>query len=163
MMGMIRKGRRVPPATLAELIGGSVRPVGTEPLLAGKRSLLIGVPGAFTPICHQVHLPEFVARADQFKSAGFQQLLVIAASDPFVLAAWSPTIDPEGKLRFLSDGNLELARKLGLTSQESAFFLGERSRRYTMVVQDAVVERLSVETSALDVTCTRADVVELAA
>ncbi len=163
MLGPIKKGRRVPPATLAELVGGSVSTVGTQALLAGKRSLIIGVPGAFTPICHQVHLPDFVAMADQFRAAGFQQLLVIAASDPFALAAWSSAIDPEGRLRFLSDGNLELTRKLGLTSREPALFLGERSCRYTMVVQDAVVERLSVETSILDVTCTRADVVELAA
>ncbi len=163
MLGPIKTGRRVPPAALAELAGGVVRTIGTEPLFAGRRSLVIGVPGAFTPVCHQVHLPDFVAMADQFRAAGFQQLLVIAASDPFALSAWSSTIDPEGRLRFLSDGNLEFTRKLGLTSQESALFLGERSRRYTMIVQDAVVERLSVETSILNVTCTRADVVELAA
>lgn len=163
MLGPIKKGRRVPPATLAELVGGSVCAVSTEPLLAGKRSLIIGVPGAFTPICHQVHLPDFVAMADQFRAAGFQQLLVIAASDPFATAAWASTIDPDGRLRFLSDGNLELTRKLGLTSQEQALFLGERSRRYTMIAQDAVVERLNVETSVLNVTCTRADVIELAA
>ena len=148
---------------LAELAVGDVRAVGTEPLFAGKRSLVIGVPGAFTPICHQVHLPDFVGMADQFRAAGFQQLLVIATSDPFAMAAWSSIIDTEGRLRFLSDGNLEFTRKLGLTSYEQALFLGERSRRYTMIVQDAVVERLNVETSVLNVTCTRADVVELAA
>ncbi len=156
MIASIRQGQRLPPVTFAEMRHGEVTPVRLEPLLAGKRSLLIGVPGAFTPVCSDRHLPQFIEMADRLRKAGFDQLLVIAPSDPFVIAAWSNQVDPGRKLRFLSDGNLEFTRKTGLTSHEGALFLGERSRRYTMIVQDAVVERLNVETSVLNVTCSRA-------
>lgn len=159
MIASIRQGQRLPPVTFAELRNGAIATVRLEPLLAGKRSLLIGVPGAFTPICSERHIPQFIEAADGLRKAGFAQLLVIAPSDPFTLAAWAEQMDPQRKLRFLSDGNLEFTRKTGMTSHETALFLGERGRRYTMVVKDAVVERLNVETSVLNVTCTRAEAV----
>lgn len=163
MTACIRQGQRLPPVTLAELRHGEVITLRVEPLLAGKRSLLIGVPGAFTPVCSERHLPQFIEAADKLRRAGFDQLLVIAPSDPFSMAAWAQQVDPEGKLRFLSDGNLDFTRKAGLTSHERALFLGERGCRYTMIVQDAVVERLNIEASVLDVTCSRAAaVLELA-
>lgn len=163
MIAPPRSGQRLPPATLAELRFGELMPVRAEVLLAGKRSLIIGVPGAFTPVCSERHLPQFVEKADALLRSGFDQILVITPSDPFTVAAWAPQVDPEGKLRFLSDGNLEFTRRCGLTSHEKEFFLGERSCRYLMIVQDAVVERLNIETSVLNVTCTRAEAIELAA
>lgn len=162
MISPLRSGQRLPPATLAELRQGEIMPVRLEVLLAGRRSLVIGIPGAFTPICTERHLPQFVEKADALLRSGFDQILVIAPSDPFSLAAWAPSIDPKGRLRFLSDGNLEFTRRAGLVSHETELFLGERSRRYLMIVQDAVLERLNIETSVLNVTCTRADAVELA-
>ncbi|MDM7323123.1 MAG: redoxin family protein, partial [Gammaproteobacteria bacterium] len=74
---------------------------------------------------------------------------------PWALDAWAKSIDPERSIRFLSDGNLELVRAMGLIARESEHFMGERSRRFVMIVQDAVVEKLAVETNILDVTCTR--------
>lgn len=156
MLSALKIGQRLPPATLGEYRGDVLTPVRMEPLLAGKRTIIVGVPGAFTPTCSEKHLPPFIENADTLRRSGVDQLLVISPSDPFAMAAWSREVDPGQKLRFLSDGNLEFTRKAGLVSHEPEFFLGERSRRYTMVVQDAVVERLHIETSVVNVTCSRA-------
>jgi peroxiredoxin len=157
----LRQGHRVPQATLAELWLADVRPITTEALFSGKTSLVIGVPGAFTPTCSEKHLPDFIEMSDRLKQSGFDDLIVLSPSDPFAIAAWATQVDPDGKLRFVSDGNLEFTRKAGLTSHEDRFFLGERSKRYLMIVRNAIVDRLSVEDSVLNVSCSRAQSLEL--
>jgi 2-Cys peroxiredoxin 5 len=158
----IKVGQRVPPAFVAELDeNGAVRSINTEVLFGGSKALVIGVPGAFTPICSSKHLPPFIASADSFRIAGFQELICISPSDPFAMEAWQRQIDPERKLRFISDGNLTFTRAAGLVSREPSLFLGERCKRFSMVVEWAVIRRLHVEDSVLDVSCTRAqDVLE---
>ena len=163
MVKAIHQGMRIPDAQVAELVQGEVVSIRTERLLQGRRVLIVGVPGAFTPVCTSRHLPEFVARADLLLRSGFSELICIAPNDPWTVEAWARTVDPKGAIRFLSDGNLELVRAMGLTVREPQYFLGERSRRYVMAVKDAVVEKLSVEATIFDVTCTRATEVLLAA
>jgi 2-Cys peroxiredoxin 5 len=161
-MVQVRVGQRVPPAWLASLdAAGELSPVHTEKLLCGVKALVIGVPGAFTPICTHQHLPGFIERAPAIRKAGFGAVICIASSDPFATAEWAHQIDPAGRLTFLSDGNLAFTRACGLASREEALFLGERSRRYLMCVEDAVVTRLHVESSVLQVSCTSADEVLL--
>lgn len=156
MSSSLRQGHRVPQATLAELWLADVRPISSEALFAGRTCLVVGVPGAFTPTCSEKHLPDFIEMSDRLKRSGFDDLIVLSPSDPFAVAAWAAQVDPDGKLRFVSDGNLEFTRKAGLTSHEDRFFLGERSKRYLMIVRNAIVDRLSVEDNVVDVTCTRA-------
>src|SRR4051794_70069 len=98
-------GGRGPDVALGYLADGVIKSVRTPELFAGKKSIVIGVPGAFTPVCTNEHVPDFVRHADEFRSSGYQQLLCIAPNDPFVISAWSLVIDPERKLRFLADGN----------------------------------------------------------
>ncbi|MBP7704417.1 MAG: peroxiredoxin [Caulobacter sp.] len=161
MSPLLRQGHRVPYATLAELWIDEVRPVTTDALFSTRHTLVIGVPGAFTPTCSEKHLPDFIQMADSLKRSGFHDIIVISPSDPFAVAAWATQVDPDGKLRFVSDGNLEFTRKAGLTSHEDRFFLGERSKRYLMIVRNAIVDRLSVEDSVLNVSCSRAQSLEL--
>ena len=81
----------------------------------------------------------------------------VVASDPFVMEAWSKIVDPERSIRFVSDGNLNLCRALGLVTHEQELFLGDRSERYMLVVQNGVIEALRVETKITDYSCTRPD------
>lgn len=131
----------------------------TDLLFYGPRVLIVGVPGAFTPICSNKHLPPIIQRADELRRAGFAELFYVTSSDPFSTKAWAEEIDPTRQLRYVSDGNLDCARGCGLTSTEAALFLGTRSRRFTMALQDCVVTRLNVEASVLDVTCSAADAI----
>jgi len=144
----------MPSLTLCDLIDDDLVSVETTELFRGARTLLLGVPGAFTPVCTQHHLPEFIANADNLRAAGFSQLLCVAPNAPWTVQRWAKEIDPEGKIRFLSDGNLSFVRKFGLTTRVDDLFLGECSKRYLMTVNDGVIERLRVERLVTDITCT---------
>lgn len=109
---------RVPDALIAELVNGQVTPIKASDLLGQGRALVIGVPGAFTPACTERHLPGLVNNAERLRRSGYDKLVCIVASDPFATDAWSRQVDPERKVRFISDGNLNLARTLGLISHE---------------------------------------------
>jgi peroxiredoxin len=155
MIKTIRVGERVPPVRLGQLHQGIVISQSVETLFRGQRGIVIGVPGAFTPVCSGTHVPDFVARASQLKASGFDFIACMAANDPWIMDAWARELDPRGQLNFLSDGNLEFAKKTGLTRYDPEHFLGERCRRFMMVLNGAVVEKLSVEPELATLTCTR--------
>lgn len=150
-----RVGQRVPDAMLAEMRDGVPAPVHTEALFSGRAAVVLGVPGAFSPVCSQRHLPDFIANAERLKASGLGHLFCIAPNDPWVLEQWARQIDPEGKVRFLSDGNLDFTRRMGLQARHEHLHLGDRSQRYTMIVRNAVIEKLAVESNILDYTCAR--------
>lgn len=159
---MLRIGQRIPQATICELDAlGGVRAYHTEQLFSGVKAVVVGVPGAFTPVCTNKHLPPFIAEADRLKRAGFAHVICLCTSDPFALDAWARQVDPERKLRFMSDGNLDFTRAAELLTYEETFFLGQRSKRYAMTLENAIVTRLSIEPSVLEVTCTSVDDVVL--
>lgn len=155
-------GRHLPHVTFAELVGESITDLASDVLFGGKRSIIIGVPGAFTPVCTQKHLPDFVVHADRLRASGFELIACITPNDPWVNKAWSDLIDPEGKIRMISDGNLDFARALGLTASCRELHLGERSRRYLIQLRGGKIDRVSVERSILEVACTRPDDLMLA-
>lgn len=154
MLRPIRVGDRIPPAFLGALEDGALRTVATEPLFLGRRAIVLGVPGAFTPTCTLQHVPDFVANAERLREAGFSLIACLAPNDPWVLRDWASRVDPHGRILFLSDGNLDLSRRMGLTDVDRENYLGERCRRFLMVLRDAVVEKLNVEKGTLAVSCT---------
>jgi len=156
-------GARVPNVKLGYLVQGEVTAISTDELFAGGKTVVLGIPGAFTPVCTRQHVPDFVANADEIIASGYGQVLCIAPNDPFVLDAWRSQVDPQSKIRFLSDGNLDFASALGLSETQDDLFLGKRSKRYMLIISDRTIQRVRVETSILTYACTRAsDVLELA-
>lgn len=154
-MNPILNGSRLPGVPLARLEGKFIRTVSTERLFAYGQAVVMGIPGAFTPVCTRRHIPEFVQSADRLTAAGYSHLVCIAPNDPFVLDAWARQVDPMSKIEFYSDGNLEFTRALGLLEQVSHLHLGWRSCRYLMVTADGIIQRLRVEKDVLDYHCTR--------
>jgi peroxiredoxin len=117
----------------------------TADVFSGKKVALFAVPGAYTPTCHQQHVPGFVARNDELKAKGVDAIVCTAVNDVFVLANWSKDTGADGKIQMLADGNADFARKLGLDIDLTQFGLGVRSKRYSMLVDDGVVKTLNVE------------------
>lgn len=150
-------GRRIPDVALAYMDSGDVRTIDAEAVFANEWAVAIGVPGAFTPICTKQHLPDFIRSAAQLKKNGFSKLVCLTANDPFVVDEWARRLDPEGEIRFLSDGNLAFARALGLSAKMPSLFLGERSERFMMIVQDGIIEHFRIEPNVLTFSCTRAE------
>jgi len=148
----------VPDVRLGFLENGEIRSISASELLAHGRTVILGVPGAFTPVCTQRHIPDFLAQADAFDVQGCRQLVCIAPNDPFVMEEWAQRVDPERKIRFLSDGNLAFTRALALEREHADLFIGERSERYLMLVENGSIVRLRVEPNILTYSCSRADV-----
>ncbi|AWI89382.1 peroxiredoxin [Methylorubrum aminovorans] len=116
----------------------------TDDVFKGRRVVLVGVPGAFTPACHRNHLPGFVAKREEILARGVDAIAVTSVNDIFVLNAWQQQSGAEG-IEFLADGNAEFAKAIGLEMDGSGFGLGPRSQRYAMLVDDGVVRILNVE------------------
>jgi peroxiredoxin len=119
----------------------------TDEVFKGRRVVLLGVPGAFTPTCSKLHLPGFAANADAFKAKKIDEIAVTSVNDVFVLSAWAKDTETAGKITFLADGSGEFASALGLTLDLSERGLGMRSQRYAMLVENGVVTKLNIEAS----------------
>ena len=120
----------------------------TEDIFKGKKVVLFAVPGAFTPTCHRNHLPGFLENFDAIKAKGIDTIAVTGVNDVFVMNAWAKSTGGEGKIEFLSDGNGDFAKAIGLAMDGTGFGLGTRSQRYSMVVEDGVIAALNIEESA---------------
>ena len=140
-------GDRLPEATFRVMEADGIKEVKTSDIFAGKKVVLFAVPGAFTPTCHLKHLPSFIESADEFKRHGIDKVVCVAVNDPFVLAAWAEKSGGKGKVLFLSDGNAEFTKKIGMDFDGSGIGLGTRSKRYAALVEDNMVKALNVEDS----------------
>ena len=140
----IQVGDRLPDVPLA--IAGAEGPQTTTSgeFFKGKRVALFAVPGAYTPTCSARHLPSYVEKAQELKGQGIDEIACVSVNDPFVMAAWGKS-DGSEDITMLADGNGEFADAVGLAMDGSKFGMGKRSQRYSMLVNDGVVEQLNVE------------------
>ena len=140
----IQVGDRLPDVPLAIATPDGPQPTTSGEYFAGKRVALFAVPGAFTPTCSARHLPSYVEKAGELKAKGVDEIACISVNDA------------------VRHGRLEQARRLATTSPCSPtatairrgarpghgrqqFGMGKRSQRYSMLVNDGVVEQLNVE------------------
>jgi peroxiredoxin len=143
----IAKGDNLPQATFRIMTPDGIKTLTTKDIFVGKKVVLFAVPGAFTPTCHLKHLPGFIESAGKFKKAGVDTVACVAVNDPFVMGVWEEQSGGKGKVLFLSDGNAEFTKMIGMDFDGSGIGLGTRSKRYAMFVDDGVVEVLDVEES----------------
>lgn len=142
---MIEVGERIPQVKLWLATAQGGEPVATGAYFGGRKILLFGLPGAFTPTCSEIHLPGYIAKAKELRAAGIDAIACVAVNDPYVMAAWGEATEAAGKVDLLADGNGELARALGLEVDRSATGLGRRCRRFAAVVDDGIFIILAVE------------------
>ena len=148
----IKVGDRLPEGTLTEMIdtetpGCAIGPnnFAVADLAKGKRIVIFGLPGAFTPTCSAKHVPSYVANHDKLKAKNVDEVWCISVNDAFVMGAWGKDQKADGKVHMFADGNGDFTRALGLEFDASKFGMGKRSQRYSMLVNDGVVEQLNVE------------------
>lgn len=140
----IKTGDKLPDVSFTTMTEHGPEPVGKD-WFAGKTVALFAVPGAFTPTCSAKHLPGFIGKADELKAKGVDAIACTAVNDVFVMSAWSKAAGADGVVTMLADGNCDFARAVGLVMDGSKFGMGERSQRYSMLVEDGVVKQLHVE------------------
>jgi glutaredoxin/glutathione-dependent peroxiredoxin len=141
----ISVGDRMPSAGLFEPGESGPDKLSSEQLFSSRKIVLVGMPGAFTPTCHRTHLPGFIENRDAILAKGVDEIVVISTNDTHVLRAWAEASGAKGKVRFVSDGNLELIVPTGLSFDGSGTGMGTRARRFAMVVDDGVVTAIAVE------------------
>ena len=141
----IKVGDKLPEATFKTMGEDGPKAITAAEVFKGKRVGLFAVPGAFTPTCSARHLPGFRDQADALKGKGLDAIACVSVNDVFVMDAWGKSQDVGGKVLMLADGNGDFTRAIGLELDASGFGMGGRSQRYSMVVNDGVVESLYVE------------------
>ena len=146
----IEAGQSVPDAVLKHMTAEGIKDISTRDLLSGKKVILFGLPGAYTPVCSTSHLPGFVAEADKLKAEGIDEIACVAVNDPFVMSTWGESHGASGKVLMLCDSTAALTMALGMDLDLAEFGLGTRSKRYSMVVENGVVTTVNVEGSIFD-------------
>ncbi len=148
---MIKIGDNLPDATLTESTEfGEACPVSPKPVnvlaaIKGKRVVIFGLPGAYTPTCSAKHVPGYVARHDDLKKRGVDEIWCVSVNDGYVMAAWGKEQKALGKVRMLGDGNGDFTKALGLEADLSKSGMGLRMRRCSLLVENGVVKQVNVE------------------
>ena len=143
----ISVGERVPAATLHHLTADGPKAISTDEVFAGKKVVVFGLPGAYTPTCSARHVPSFLEHAEQLAAKGVDTIACVSVNDAFVMGAWGKDLGVGDKILMLADGSGEFTTALGLTQDLSERGLGIRSQRYAMIVEDGIVKTLDVETA----------------
>ena len=148
----IKVGDKVPDATLMEFHevekdGCSIgpNPVKVHDLVTGKKVVLFGLPGAFTPTCSAKHVPSYLHAYDKLKAKGVDTIACMSVNDAFVMGAWARDQHTGDKVRMLGDGSAEFTKALGLTFDLTARGMGVRSQRFSMLIDDGVVKAINLE------------------
>jgi peroxiredoxin len=139
----IRVGDRIPSVTLKHLTDNGLQDIPTDKVFSGKKVVLFGIPGAFTPTCSVKHLPGYVQKLDKFRAQGIE-VACVAVNDPFVLSAWAKAGNASG-ITMLPDGNATFTKALGLEMDGTNYSLGTRVQRFALYAEDGVVKMLAVE------------------
>jgi len=141
---------KFPTQEIRVLVDGEIKNINSDEYFSGKKIVLVGVPGAFTPTCHLTHLPGYIENIQNFKDKNYS-VVFIAVNDPFVMQSWSEASNASD-IDMLADGNCDLTNELGLTMDGSGFGLGNRCKRFAMIVDDGIVQSIDIEEpGAMDV------------
>jgi len=148
----IKVGDTLPAGTLSEFIevegnGCSVGPntFKVEDLTRGKKVVIFGLPGAFTPTCSAKHVPSYLANYDKLKAKGVDDILCMSVNDAFVMGAWARDQHAGGKVRMMADGSADYTKALGLVFDLTGKGMGVRCQRFSMLVDNGVVKALNIE------------------
>jgi len=148
----IKVGDKLPGGSLTEMIeteqpGCSIGPnnFNVADLTKGKKVVIFGLPGAFTPTCSAKHVPGYVNNIDKLKAKKVDEVWCVSVNDAFVMGAWAKDQKAVGKVRMMADGSAVFTKALGLDMDLTPRGMGVRSQRYSMLVDDGTVKALNVE------------------
>lgn len=139
-----REGQKVPNVTFKTRNGGQWVDVKTDEIFKGKKVVVFSLPGAFTPTCSSTHLPRYNDLAPTFKDLGVDEIVCLSVNDGFVMEAWGKDQEAEN-IRLIPDGNGEFSQGMGMLVDKAVIGFGKRSWRYSMLVNDGIIEKMFIE------------------
>ena len=149
---MIQVGESIPEATFKIMGDNGPQKLTSAEIFGGKRVVMFGVPGAFTPGCTRTHLPGYVEHAEEILAQGFDEIVCVAVNDAWVMDAWGNSVGAQGKVKMLADGSADFARAAGLELDLNHVGMGMRCKRFSMVVQNGIVESLNIDERMIEST-----------
>ena len=148
----IKVGDKLPEGELQEFVeteteGCSIGPntFKVQDIVKGKKIVIFGLPGAFTPTCSAKHVPSYLQKYDALKARGVNEVWCLSVNDPFVMGAWGRDQKSGDKVRMMADGSAAYTKKLGLELDLTARGMGVRCQRFSMLVDDGVVKAVNIE------------------
>ncbi|MBA3392125.1 MAG: glutathione peroxidase [Deltaproteobacteria bacterium] len=138
-----REGQRVPEIKFRVRRDSAWATLTTAELFAGKRVVVFALPGAFTPTCSSAHVPRYNELAPAFKARGIDAIVCISVNDPYVMEEWGRTQHAD-QIAFVPDATAEFTDRMGMLV-DKADLGSKRSWRYSMLVNDGVIEKMFVE------------------
>ena len=142
---MIDTIKNMPDVKIKIVDKGQINETSSKKIGDRKKIIIFGVPGAFTSTCSIKHLPGYINRADDLKSKGIDSIYCLSVNDPSVMKAWQSQYPEGNKIIMIADGNADLTRALELDQDYSSSFMGVRSKRFALMVDNNRINILNVE------------------
>ncbi|MCW1888584.1 MAG: peroxiredoxin [Candidatus Moranbacteria bacterium] len=118
--------------------------VASSEIFGGKKIVVFGLPGAFTPTCSSTHAPGYEAKYDEIKSLGVDEIYCLSVNDAFVMKKWADDLGVS-KVKMLPDGNADFTRGIDMLVKKENLGFGDRSWRYSMLVEDGEIKQVFAE------------------
>ncbi len=141
----IKVGDAIPSLTLYAFGADGPESVLTDDIFKGKKVVMFGLPGAFTPTCSAQHLPGYMAKAEALRAKGVDAIVCLSVNDAFVMGAWARDLEVGDKVLLAGDGDGEFTRAAGLELDLTGKGMGVRCRRFSLIAEDGVVKVLNLE------------------
>ena len=141
----IKENEPIPNSEVFILEDGEPVKKNIENFLKNKKTVIFGLPGAYTSVCSAKHLPGYVKNSEKYKEKGVDQIICMSVNDPFVMNAWGKENNVGDKIIMMGDPFLNFTKAIGAEVDKSGRGLGIRSNRYTMLVDDLKVMKIQEE------------------
>ena len=141
----IKENETIPSSEVFILENGEPVKKNIENFLKNKKSVIFGLPGAYTSVCSAKHLPGYVKNSEKYKEKGVDQIICISVNDPFVMNAWGKENNVGNKIIMMGDPFLNFTKAIGAEVDKSGRGLGIRSNRYTMLIDNLKVVKIQEE------------------
>ena len=141
----IKENESIPNSEVFILENGEPVKKNIESLLKNKKSVIFGLPGAYTSVCSAKHLPGYVKNTEKYKEKGVDQIICVSVNDPFVMNAWGKENNVGDKIIMMGDPFLNFTKAIGAEVDKSVRGLGIRSNRYTMLVDNLKIIKIQEE------------------
>ena len=141
----IKENEIIPSSEVFILENGEPIQKNIQSFLKNKKSVIFGLPGAYTSICSAKHLPGYVKNSEKYKEKGIDQIICMSVNDPFVMNAWGKENNVGDKIIMMGDPFLNFTKAIGAEVDKSGRGLGIRSNRYTMFVNNLKVIKIQEE------------------
>ena len=141
----LRENQNIPSSEVFILENGEPTKKNIENILKNKKSIIFGLPGAYTSVCSAKHLPGYVRNVEKYKQKGVDQIICMSVNDPFVMNAWGKENNVGDKILMVGDPFLNFTKAIGAEVDKSGRGLGIRSNRYTMLVDNLKVIKIQEE------------------